>query len=398
MLFVERPPLPAVSVLNGGLLETVILCRFVSLSGKSRSMGHSQRQVLSHFNRSGHGVVKRCLAKAQVTGILTLKAPSYGVIPDVYVRGDFFSRDSRESRALVTLAGSLWGKKGLLTNWPYSAAWGFGCVPPAAIICLATLFALEESISQKSLRNYLSTLVAESSFTDAMKFLKKRHMTCSDSGRILIAPDWEEKLQRFLDEHPECNERKKRGDTRRKAESWKNKVGVQHGRLTDAERNQLFKLPCVVNGCKRRNRVQEHFPPKKFLKKNVDVSTNRHFVWSICRQHNDEMKGFIARMPLGPPIPSSKTVYARGVDPLRAYKACANLRIQQFYRAFHADDLDAATDAVRAIIGLWKAILLLPDEAMTGHKTHLGSKRKAVGKRPYSPGRSQLPYRAEEKP
>jgi hypothetical protein len=396
MLVTELPPLPAVSVLDGNLLETVILCRFVSLAGKSRIMDHSQRQVLSDFNRSGHKVVNRCLTKAQEKGILTLKTPSYGVIPDVYIRGDFFSRDSKQSRALVTLSGSLWGKRGLLRNWPFPAAWGHGCIPPAAIICLAALSALEESISRKSLHKYLSTLTAESSFNAALRFLNQRYLTFCDSERILIAPDWKEKFQRILDEKPECNERKARGDARRKAESQNNKVRARHGRLTDAERNQLLKLPCVVKGCKRKSHVQEHFPPKKFLKENLEVVTNRHFVWSICRQHNREMADFIKKMPDLKPLIYEQIYIASGVDSLRLYRGCANYWIIRFYDAYRANDIFKASYAVRAVLGCWTRMTQSSSETeIIGPNQRII--RRAVGKQSYSPARSQLPYRTEER-
>jgi hypothetical protein len=135
---------------------------------------------------------------------------------------------------------------------------------------------------------------------------------------------------------------------------------------------------------------QEHFPPKKFLQRHLDVVTNRHFVWSICKKHNGEMKGFIARMPLDAPMPPNILKIADGIDPLRIYSAAANLWIKKFYKAFQDNDIAAATEAVRAVIGLWKALALLPTrDQLSAHEQPLRNAR-TTGKRAYSAHDSQL--------
>ena len=314
MLIVELPELPMVSSLNGPTFESVILCRFVSLSGHKRELEHSQRQVLSLFNRSQQRAISRYFVAAQEKGFLTKVHQTQGVDPDTYVRGEFFVGDSSESRALITLSRSLWGNKGLLKTFPYQTAWGYGCLTPAVILCLATLCALDESISKKSLRRYLSPLVPESSFNFAMRYLKEHHLAFGEVGRLIIAPDWETKIRAWLDSSPNCNERHLKGEQRRKAESAANRARVAKGKLTEAELMQLLALPCVVKGCTRKLHQQEHFPPMKFLRRHLDVVTNRHFVWSICKKHNGEMKGFIARTPLDTPMPPNILRIAVGID------------------------------------------------------------------------------------
>ena len=390
MLIVELPELPMVSSLNGPTFESVILCRFVSLSGHKRELEHSQRQVLSLFNRSQQRAISRYFVAAQEKGFLTKVHQTQGVDPDTYVRGEFFVGDSSESRALITLSRSLWGNKGLLKTFPYQTAWGHGCLPPAVILCLATLCALDESISKKSLRRYLSPLVYQSSFDTALRFLKEHHLVFGDAGRLMIAPDWESKIRAWLDTNPKCNERHIKGEKRRKAESEANRVRVAKGKLTDAELTQLLALPCVFKGCRNKRHQQEHFPPLKFLQRHFDVVTNRHLVWSICKKHNGQTKGFIARMPSDAPMPPNLLTIADGIDSMRIYSASANKWITRYYTAYANDDIEAAIYACRWVIGLGKAIALLPEDYEITENHPLRSTRKMVGKRSYSPECSQL--------
>jgi len=393
VLTVELPDLPEVSVLDGKTFQSIVLCRFVSLSGNKRQLRQSQRQVLSMFNRSSQRVMSKHFADAQAKGLLTRVSKTRGADPDAYVRGDFFASDSQESRAMVRLSNSLWGTNGLLRTFPYQTVWGHGCLSAATVLALATLRVLDERISKKSLRKYLSPLVPESSFNLAMKFLTDKHLAYLDDGWLRIAPDWETKLRLCLDENPACNERFAKGELRRHMESYQNRVRLQMGKLSDAELKQLLSLPCVVEGCttdRRRRRTQEHFPPRRFLK-HLGVVTNRHFVWCICADHNRDMADFIKKMDSSVSIPPAFLELKTGVDPLRIYSAAANHGIQKFYKAYANDDITSATDAVLLVIGLWKAISLLPKESITQVNERQQTQREAKGKNPYSPHASQLP-------
>jgi len=389
MLVVQLPQLPAVSVLDGNTFESVIFCRFVSLTGHVREFNQSQRQLLSLFNRSGQRAMGKYLKKAQSKGLIKKVRATKGLLADGYSRGILFDTETQESRRLIKLSNSLWGPKGLLRTWPYPTAWGHGCLPGAVILSLATLRLLEESISKKSLREYLSPLVPQSSFNSGLKFLFEKHLVYGEGDRLIIAPDWESKLERWLDTHPACNERQEAGDKRRAAEIENNRIRVQKGELTEGEKTQLLALPCVVKGCKNKQHQLEHFPPRHFLKQ-LDVITNRHFVWSICKTHNRKMADFIKSLDSTIPIPPTLLRIKRGVDPKRAYSASANLGIQKFYMAYKKDDHDAAVEAIRWVLGLWKAIDLLAD---AGHPAAEEERLRATrtrGKRSYSPHDSQL--------
>lgn len=393
MLITELPVLPPVSALDGTTFEIVFQCRLVSLSGSKRRLSQSQRQLLSMFNRSGQRAIARHLHRAQSKGLLQKTRESRGANPDEFVRGDFFARDTDESRDLVRLSTSLWGSKGLLRNWPFPSAWGHGCLAAAAIVILATLSALDEGISKKSLRAYISPLVRESSFHSGMRFIAEQHLAYHDNEGIKIATDWRSKIQVILDAKPACIERQLKGDRQRKKESERNRLRVARSELTDAERKQLLRLSCVVRGCERKAREIEHFPPMRFLK-HLKVTTNRHFVWAICRRHNHEMQSFIKKLPAILDTPPTTLWLKPKTDPLRIYSAAANRWIVKFYEAFHVNDFAAAIEAVTTILSLWKGLA----QCRSGHVEDIYRlspiPQRGKGKRPYLPDGSQLTYRS----
>ena len=168
---------------------------------------------------------------------------------------------------------------------------------------------------------------------------------------------------------------------------------VAKGRLTSWERTHLLKRPCVIKGCKSESEQQEHFPPKKFLRRHFDVITNRHLVWSICEFHNGQTKGFIMRLPADAPMPPNTLIITDGTDPMRLYSAAANTWITRYYAASKENDSAAAIHSFRMVIGLGKAIALLPEntEPLTFKPSQQPIRTK--GKHAYSPHDSQLSFR-----
>lgn len=392
VLIAELPDLPRVSVLDGRLFESVVLCRFVSLCGPKRPLNLSQRQILSLFNRSNQKVIGEYFSKAQRLGLLVKVEESSGTLAGKYVRGSYFERDNLEVRAMVMLSHSLWGKGGLLRDWPYPTAWGHGCLRPAAIICMAVLQRLDESISKKSLKKYLAPLIAESSFSDAIRFLQDNHLIHLECKRLALVVDWRPKIEVWLDNKAACNERQDKGDKRRRAESAANAVRVAQGKLTDAERRQLLSMPCVVKRCQRKVTQIEHFPPKKYLKR-LSTSTHPRLVWAICSKHNRGMADFIKAMPDDISLTPSMLSIRRGTDPLRIYCASANRWIVKLYSAFAENDHASAHLAACRTIGLWLAV-----NRVLGNSSHRidswsPGPARTKGAHCYSPGASQLPLK-----
>jgi len=104
MLTVELPMIPRVEALTGSAFQTVLFCRFVALSGNTRRLDRSQRQVLSMFNRSNQRRIGKYLSEAQRRGFLKKVESSSGILPDSYVRGELFASDTDAARALITLS------------------------------------------------------------------------------------------------------------------------------------------------------------------------------------------------------------------------------------------------------------------------------------------------------
>jgi hypothetical protein len=260
------------------------------------------------------------------------------------------------------------------------------------LLCLATLQKLDESISKKSLQKYLKPLVSRSSFDASIRILTEQQMVVKSCEGLTLVWDWESKLQHRLETKSACNERKEKGDVRRKAEQTANRMRVKKRELTDAERVILLALPCVVEGCTEKKHQMEHFPAWCFLEE-LDVRTNRHFVWSICWRHNRDMADFIKTLDNTIYIFPTILKIKPGVNPMRIYSAVANKGIEHFYVAFQNDDHDAATNAIRKVLGLWKALKLLneADQRSVQEEPLRGIRTK--GKRAYSPHDSQLSFR-----
>jgi len=396
VLISELPDLPRVSVLGGNAFESVVLCRLVSMCGQKRRLNLSQRQILGLFNRSNQKAVCRYLVKARRLELLDKVQNSSGTLADVYTRGPYFGRDNTDVRAMVTLSHSLWGKGGLLRDWPYPTAWGHGCLTCAAVICMAVLQRLDESISKKEFRRYLEPLISASSFNNAIQFLQTNRLIYPERDGLRLVSDWKPEIEAFLDKNPACNSRQTKGDARRRAESQANVIRVAQGKLTQAERHQLLALPCVVKGCHRMATQEEHFPPKKFLK-HLPVLTHRRLVWAICKKHNRLTADFIKAMPDDFPLTPSPLVVSQGADPLRIHCAAANHWITRFYSAFDEGDLPAAYHAVCTTFGLWLAVQQVLDDQTHQTDPWVRGPARTKGPRCHQPDGSQLPLEPSPK-
>lgn len=390
MLIVELPQLPSVSALNGNAFESVIICKFISLCGPRRRLNLSQRQVSSQFNRTNRRAISRYLKTSVQLGLLTKVMESQGIIPDVYTRGTFFEGDTPEARALVTMANSLWGSKGLLRAWPYPTAWGFGCMSSGVILCLAVLSQLDESISKKSLKRYLEPLVSTSTFNSSLKFLIQHHLVYPECGRLMVTSDWKHKIELLLESNSACNFRQVTGDARRRAESMKNAARIAKGKLSDDELRQLKSLHCVFKGCKRKASQQEHFPPKRYLE-NLDISTHPRLVWAICKKHNSANSSFIKAMPaILPRTPGALTIYP-GADPMRIYHTAANYWLPKFYSAVSTNNIAVATLAAGAVFNLWQDIQEIVDRGSHQITPWKPGHERANGAHAHLVENSQLP-------
>jgi len=389
----ELPALPRVSALDGDTFESVVLAYFVYETCPRRNVewSVSQRHLLAGFNRSGQRRMSGYFSKAIEKGFVKKIKKSRGALPDVFKRGDFFAHRSHQGDLCKRLSNSLYAKpRGLLHDWPYPTAWGHGCMPPGAILCLATLRRHGRPMLREAMRSYLEALVATASFDRHIKELVNKGLIQLDGVSVSLAPDWETTMLRCLEENPACNERKRKGDMRRRQESEQNRRRVTRGIMTDAERQELRTLPCIRKGCRKKAIQMEHFPPQRYLK-HLDDRHNPYLVWAICREHNRETSEFIKT--LGPisinPIPPFRIV--GDTDPFLLYRLVSNHWYSKFYEAFLARDRLAAQQAIRATLNYWLAIKDLPrpnrrDTTLSPRMRHIAER----GRR-YSTWKSQLP-------
>ena len=389
-MIADLPVIPRVLVLPDRVFRRVVLAWFVHCAGRPNGLENSQRQICSRFNRSKRELIGNYLKEARELTFLRLLTPSDGLNPDVHIRGAFFDNRTREGERFKQLANSLWGsKRGLLSQWPYPTAWGHGCTSPAAILCLATLNVLDEPIPRKVLRKYLEPLVPESSFNDAVRWLRVRQLMIEDASGLRVSEDWNEKFFRLLVDNPAGALRQVKGDSRRRRESEAHRTLILRETITQEERKELKQLPCVWKNCRRKGTEIEHFPARRFLRHLAD-QTNKHLVWSICAEHNDQTNGFIKKIKKIPPCkPGQLQIDARWCT-RELYDVVSNIRIQQYYAAYERGDLGSAARAKQMALGLWATIENEAPHHNMGVMPRQRGNREMCGKNHYDPSLSKL--------
>jgi len=393
VLIAQLPVIPRLSEVPRGAFRRVILC-FVVYRTKYRGSTYiSQREIASRFNRSGRQPISKHLLELRKSGLLQKLTESSGTMPDEYGRGEFFNTRTRESDRLCQMTNALFGERGILRRWTYVSAWGYGCIDVSGVLCLATLSVLDEPISKSSLTSYLAPIVSVSSIERCVdKFVELGLIHKSTCG-LATTSDWRQKFEAFLDSTPACNERKTKGDNRRRNESAQNAEAVRRGIFTDAEKSQYKRLPCVCCGGKSDQR--EHFPPKKYLKQ-LPVYNNRNLVWSICRKCNRSMAEFIKQLPDIPLQKLDEMYLSRKEDPLVIYRMVANYHLKRFYEAFERGDNEAAVTSIRRVLSLWYTLwhTLRTDERRRVNAPVQPLKRDTI-RRAGSTFESQLPLRTD---
>jgi hypothetical protein len=390
VLIVELPVIPRVSVLPDRVFRRVVLAWFIHCAGRPKGLENSQRQICSRFNRSNREIVGNYLKEAREANFLKLLTVSDGLNPDVHIRGAFFDNRTREGERFIQLANSLWGSQsGLLSQWPYPSAWGHGCTPPAVILCLATLNVLDEPIQKKTLRKYLEPLVPESSFNDAVRWMRGRDLIVLGPCGLIASKDWREKFVRHLFTSRAGSNRQERGDRRRKRESDTNRSRVKKATITRSEQDALKRLPCVARGCKKLGTEMEHFPPRRFLRHLAD-QTNKHLVWSICETHNDATQSFIKYQPSIPENISSQLFIDARYSKWDVYEAVSDIKIQRFYAAARRRDDKEANVVIGTTLALLNTILDSPEPVNERHLKRKKTRRVFQGPNAYHPGLSKL--------
>jgi hypothetical protein len=231
--------------------------------------------------------------------------------------------------------------------------------------------------------------VPESSFNEAIRWMKARHLVVHGDFGLEASTDWQEKFVRHLDTSLAGNKRQERGDRRRTRESFVNRVRVKKATITKLEQDSLMRLPCVRKGCKNNATEMEHFPPYRFLR-HLEDRTNRHLVWAICEEHNDETQSFIKYLPGIPADISSQLFIDVRYSKWDVYEAVCNLDIQRFYSAAQRRDGQEADSAISNSLALLNAILQSGEPETKGPSKRKESRREKIGVRAYRPDLSKL--------
>ena len=390
MLIVELPVIPWVSVLPDRVFRRVVLAWFIHCAGRPKGLENSQRQICSRFNRSNREIIGNYLKEAREANFLKLLTASDGLNPDVHVRGAFFDDRTRDRDRFIQLANSLWGsQKGLLSQWPYPPAWGHGCTPPAVILCLATLNVLDEPIQRKALREYLEPIVPESSFNDAVRWMRGRDLIVLDACGLTASKDWQEKFVRHLFASLAGKNRQERGDHRRRRESEANRTRVKKATITRLEQDALKRLPCVWKGCKNQATEMEHFPAHRFLR-HLGDQTNRHLVWAICEKHNDATQSFIKYLPSIPADISTQLFIDARCSKWDVYEAVSDINIQRFYAAARRRDDKEANVVIGMTVALLNAIVQSTEPVVDNYPKRKKAQREMQGVNAYYPSKSKL--------
>jgi hypothetical protein len=219
--------------------------------------------------------------------------------------------------------------------------------------------------------------------------MRVRQLLIEDASGLRVSEDWNEKFFRLLVANPAGVLRQVKGDSRRRRESDAHRTLILKGAITQDERKELKKLPCVRKNCRLKGTEIEHFPARRFLRHLAD-QTNKHLVWSICAEHNDETNGFIKRIKQIPPSkPGQLHIEARWCK-WELYDVVSNIRIQQYYAAYERGDIESAARAKQMALGLYTTIKNEAPQHNMSVMPHQRGIRVMRGKNHYDPSLSKL--------
>jgi hypothetical protein len=204
---------------------------------------------------------------------------------------------------------------------------------------------------------------------------------------LTTSTDWQEKFVRHLDASLAGKNRQERGDLRRRIESEANRTRVKKATITRAEQDALKGLPCVARGCKKLGTEMEHFPAHRFTR-HLDDQTNKHLVWSICKEHNDG--SFIKGLRRIPSDVSGQLFIDARYSKWDIYDAVANLYIQRYYKAKEEKNEDLANEVNEKISSVLNIISNCSETKSTIVIPRGKGTRKLQGKNRYDPSLSKL--------
>ena len=131
----------------------------------------------------------------------------------------------------------------------------------------------------------------------------------------------------------------------------------------------------------------EHFPPHRFIR-HLEDQTNKHLVWSICKEHNDG--SFIKGLRWIPSDVSGQLFIDARYSKWDIYDAVANLYIQRYYWAKKDNDKALAAEIIEKTSSILNIISDATETESTVVIPHRKGTRELRGKNPYDPSLSKL--------
>jgi hypothetical protein len=325
--FSQLPSLPTPAAWPDPLFRRVLLAYVLECLGRHDPVTLARRDVARAFNRSGDSRVSTHLHYLVQGGWLRVAKRSTGNYAHTYTRGPRLVADMDLRMTWDELSQALFGPGGLLARFRGSPAFAYGLLLESGLLCLGALVQASGPVLKSELDHHLAALVSISGVTRAVRRLVKFDLVESTDAGFVVASGWESTLEGVIETENAGAARVRRNVDRWTRERDSFDERLDRGDITDQRRAALKKLPCVR--CGGSGGQLEHFPPKRFLN-----SYNPHLLWSICRDCNNSMNGFIRSLHDVKPSVVDWFWCATGADPGDLLQASTEFGIRRFYRAF----------------------------------------------------------------
>jgi hypothetical protein len=344
-------PLP-----NIRTLAKVVLALIAHGCIKQDSIAVSQRHLGMTFNRTQRKPVAKILSELLRLKLISIQTLSSAAQPHTYTLSESVTSNPDLLLAISNLADSLYGSRGLITDWRLNASWGHGALNASGTLIISTLARVEQPMSVNELAQYLKPLMSVETARRVLRKLAPLGMVQNLNGIVSLPEDWEARLTHFLADSPSGDDRLNRANEIRRSEWAHQRSYIAGGGLTDFELHQLRCLPCLY--CQGRTTEQEHFPPQRFLQKH-NLKQDRLHSWAVCRTCNAERSGFIRSLPFRNLQYSKPWHFKNEAEIPTLIAVNANFHLERFEQAFQSGDIDAAVSAIYATLNMmWRSQLL----------------------------------------
>jgi len=339
------PLLVGVSSKPLSVFDRILLAHMLNEMRYQGSVCRSQRDYAEIFNRSKSSkfAVSRRLLEHDLW--VFRSSLSVGDKSDCYEKGERFAGQPNLMRCWLSLAQNLWGSGGLLTRWSGSPGWGYGCLGVSGMLVLATVERADCLLSRKQIFDYLETFCSYDTVKRSVNRLLAIGILSDTADGLYLSENWSQQFEEFIASSPAGTERLKTGNNLRRKERVTRRQTVERGLLTDAERGQLRNLGCWVSGCSSKGKEPDHFPPKRFLS-SFENTLSPHILFAACRKHNRRSAKFIASLPDIKAV-RRKYEFAKGVEPMRLFRASNNLSLVKFNQHVEDKNLEGAISVVK---------------------------------------------------